>query len=323
MTTLPILNKDFVKEVWTKTEMDEKSREVMVTQIQLDEYKKCRMDDEELVSRRMKRLLNITRRLPVPNEEHYLHISDQEEEEDDDDVKIIDGVFEEAVDEFPELSANQESEVNRALKCMNASKVLVEGFRLQITSKDISTLAGLNWLNDEVINFYMSLIVERSQLDTSLPPVYAFNTFFYPKVAADGHKSVRRWTKNVDLFGHGLILVPVHLGVHWCLAVIDFYKKELQYYDSMGGDNRKCLDVLLTYLVDEMNDKKQEKFDTSGWVKILLKDIPQQMNGSDCGMFACKFAEYVTRRAKFTFNQSHMPYFRRRMIYEILTKKLM
>ena len=27
----------------------------------------------------------------------------------------------------------------------------------------------------------------------------------------------------------------------------------------------------------------------------ILQDIPQQMNGSDCGMFACKFSEYLSR----------------------------
>ena len=27
------------------------------------------------------------------------------------------------------------------------------------------------------------------------------------------------------------------------------------------------------------------------------------MNGSDCGMFACKFAEYASRRAKINFTQ--------------------
>ena len=27
------------------------------------------------------------------------------------------------------------------------------------------------------------------------------------------------------------------------------------------------------------------------------------MNGSDCGMFACKFAEYLSRRARISFTQ--------------------
>ena len=36
---------------------------------------------------------------------------------------------------------------------------------------------------------------------------------------------------------------------------------------------------------------------------FYVQDIPHQMNGSDCGMFACKFAEYVARNARITFSQ--------------------
>ena len=35
----------------------------------------------------------------------------------------------------------------------------------------------------------------------------------------------------------------------------------------------------------------------------ILQDIPQQMNGSDCGVFSCKYAEYLSRDAPFTFSQ--------------------
>jgi len=52
-----------------------------------------------------------------------------------------------------------------------------------------------------------------------MPKVYSFNTFFYPKVLSGGHQAVRRWTKQVDLFSYDYVLVPVHLGMHWCLAV--------------------------------------------------------------------------------------------------------
>ncbi|VDK47313.1 unnamed protein product [Gongylonema pulchrum] len=47
------------------------------------------------------------------------------------------------------------------------------------------------------------------------------------------------------------------------------------------------------------------------------------MNGSDCGMFACKFAEYASRRARISFSQEHMPYFRERMVYEICRQRLL
>jgi hypothetical protein len=51
--------------------------------------------------------------------------------------------------------------------------------------------------------------------------------------------------------------------------------------------------------------------------------IPQQMNGSDCGMFACTLAEYICSGADVSFTQQDMPYFRRKMAYEIYTCKLL
>ena len=62
--------------------------------------------------------------------------------------------------------------------------------------------------------------------------------------------------------------------------------------------------------------------DLSNWSQVTAKQIPQQMNGSDCGVFACKFAEYLARRAKLSFTQQNMPYFRQRMIYEIVQNTL-
>lgn len=47
--------------------------------------------------------------------------------------------------------------------------------------------------------------------------------------------------KKVDLFSHDLILLPVHLGMHWCLAVIDFKSCQFLYYDSLLGSNSVCL----------------------------------------------------------------------------------
>lgn len=72
------------------------------------------------------------------------------------------------------------------------------------------------------------------------------------------------------------------------------------------------------------------------------------MNGSDCGMFTCKYADYITKDKPITFtqvnsvlhqhttrlnnrvepdlcfySQKHMPYFRRRMVWEIVNRKLL
>lgn len=91
----------------------------------------------------------------------------------------------------------------------------------------IYLLSGLNWLNDEVINFYMNMIIERGK-NPKWPKTYAFNTFFYVKLLNTGPQSLRRWTKKVDIFSHDIICVPIHLGMHWCMAIIDFRDKSIR-----------------------------------------------------------------------------------------------
>lgn len=38
-----------------------------------------------------------------------------------------------------------------------------------------------------------------------------------------------------------LVCVPVHQEVHWVLAVIDIKRREVRYYDSLGGVDRSCM----------------------------------------------------------------------------------
>ena len=74
------------------------------------------------------------------------------------------------------------------------------------------------WSIFQIINFYMELLRDRGKKD-NFPSVHVFNTFFYPKVMSNGHQGVRRWTKQVDIFSMDYIVVPVHLGMHWCMSV--------------------------------------------------------------------------------------------------------
>lgn len=229
-----------------------------------------------------------------------------------------------ADDDFPEITEEMEKEIRGLFRGGNQDEVLSEAFRLTITRKDIQTLNNLNWLNDEIINFYMNLLMERSR-QQPLPALHAFNTFFFTKLRSGGYPAVRRWTKAVDIFSVDLLLVPIHLGLHWCLAVVDFRKKSITYYDSMGGINSEACRILLQYLKQESLDKKKKEFDTNGWTLLSKKsqEIPQQMNGSDCGMFACRYAECISKDKPINFTQQHMPYFRKRMAWEILHRKLL
>jgi len=85
----------------------------------------------------------------------------------------------------------------------------------------------------QVINFYMNLLMERNKKE-GYPAVHAFSTFFYPKLISGGYRAVTRWTKDVDLFKQDLILVPIHLRVHWTLVV-----SQTGFFLELDGEEKK------------------------------------------------------------------------------------
>lgn len=78
---------------------------------------------------------------------------------------------------------------------------------------------------------------------------------------------------------------------------------------------------LYKYKIKYKNNKFMSLF--SKIYFLLFQDIPQQMNGSDCGMFSCMFAEYISRNVPISFSQNDMPYFRRKMVLEIVEGRLL
>ncbi len=298
-----VFKEDYIEELTAKYDIRKKDRDIMILEenVRKTHAHERNADLEKTLEARIKKHLQITE-IAIPEPE----LEDSEDEEPT---------------ELPELTAEMEAEIDSILASPN-SKTLVDAHNISITRKDLDTLRGLNWLNDEIINFYLQMIVARSKEVDNWPKVYAMNTFFLPKLRNSGYATLKRWTRKVDIFSYDIVLVPVHLDVHWCLAVINLKKKGVYFYDSMGSDKMDILRSLLKYLEDEHMDKKKSPFDTSGFSMENVKDIPKQMNGSDCGMFTLKYSEYLSRNASITFTQEDMPYYRRRMVYEIVTNKI-
>ncbi|XP_064222976.1 sentrin-specific protease 2 isoform X12 [Aotus nancymaae] len=207
-------------------------------------------------------------------------------------------------DDLLELTEDMEKEISNALGHGPQDEILSSAFKLRITRGDIQTLKNYHWLNDEVINFYMNLLVERNKKQ-GYPALHVFSTFFYPKLKSGGYQAVKRWTKGVNLFEQEIILVPIHRKVHWSLVVIDLRKKCLKYLDSMGQKGHRICEILLQYLQDESKTKRNIDLNLLEWTHYSMKphEIPQQLNGSDCGMFTCKYADYISRDKPITFTQ--------------------
>ncbi|XP_078245431.1 sentrin-specific protease 2 isoform X6 [Pogona vitticeps] len=224
---------------------------------------------------------------------------------------------------LPALTEDMEREIANALSHGEDDEILTSAFKLNITRGDIQTLKNQQWLNDVVINFYMNLLVERNK-KPGFADLYAFSTFFYPKLNSAGYCAVRRWTKGVDLFQYDMILVPIHISVHWALVVIDMRRETIKYFDSMGQNGDRICMKLLQYLQEESKAKRNVGINPTSWTLYSVKphEIPQQSNGSDCGMFACKYADFISRDKPIVFTQCHMPYYRKRMVWEILHQQI-
>ncbi|XP_078737926.1 uncharacterized protein LOC144951488 isoform X3 [Lampetra fluviatilis] len=205
-----------------------------------------------------------------------------------------------------------------------------------VTRQDLNTLSGISWLNDKVIDFYMSLLSESGSSGGAVgngvaggaAPVYAFTTFFYTRLQEGGPAAVRRWTKRVDLFACRILLVPVHHGTHWCLVVIDICKKRITYFDPLGSSNNAACRNLLRYLCEESEAKRGWPLAPRDWalrgcMAPGLLALPRQSGSNDCGVFVCQFARSTALGLEPDFGQQHMAYFRWRMAWEILHARLL
>ncbi|XP_043276018.1 sentrin-specific protease-like [Venturia canescens] len=174
----------------------------------------------------------------------------------------------------------------------------------KIQAKSLKTLKDKNWLNDEVINAYFELIAKRAnQNPDKCKKVYCMNTFFFPRLQSGGYEAVRRWTKKIKIFSFDLILVPIHLGNHWCLATIDMKDSKIKYYDSLFGENIDCLTRLFDYITCKAAEEECTNWQPEMWNFVFKKKIPKQRNGYDCGVFVCLFAEHEAAEKRINFTQ--------------------
>lgn len=158
-----------------------------------------------------------------------------------------------------------------------------------------------------------------------------FNSFFIAKLlGCDGkytytYTNVKRWSKKFDVFAMDKVYMPVNISnTHWTLLVIYVQIKRIHYYDSMSGSGKRYLEAAKRWIVDEAKDKKGiNDYDVSDWVLVDREpNVPQQMNGVDCGVFTTVCADFVSDNLPLDYEQDHMPFFRRKIAADILRGSL-
>lgn len=194
-----------------------------------------------------------------------------------------------------------------------SNELIVLNYNIDITREKFFCLAPQTWLNDEIINFHMGMLIE----DINKKPInertsIVMNTFFYERLMDEKetgsftYKNVVRWTiKFENVLTKDLIVIPINQNnTHWVLVVVYPMEKRIVYYDSMyktQGIGQNYLKNVLRWLsLEAIGSKKYNKpsapgnFDQSEWSLIDgCIGVPQQGNGFDCGVYVIFFARLI------------------------------
>lgn len=184
---------------------------------------------------------------------------------------------------FLKLASHELSLVDTVLSDTVSENRVAKIDGVPLTNKLMACLGPNEWLNDEIINAYMSLLNARSRSLTAKPltseqilaksrplKCYFWNTFFYPTLTGETHSGrrdgydysrVKKWTtrKNLDIFDYDMIFFPLHIHkVHWALGCLDMKSNLVFYFDSLGNDDgHEFFTHIIQYLQDEHQDKKK------------------------------------------------------------------
>jgi sentrin-specific protease 1 len=135
------------------------------------------------------------------------------------------------------LTEDDRIELSALLSGPADQEVLIHKYNIPMTREKISCLKPKTWLNDEVINFYVEMMMQEGG------SIHSFNTFFMIKLYENENytfKNVARWTKNLDIFRQKKVFIPINLEKsHWVLVVIDITIKTIFFYDGYKGDGDK------------------------------------------------------------------------------------
>ena len=100
---------------------------------------------------------------------------------------------------------------------------------------------------------------------------------------------------------------------HWALAVVDFREQGIFYYDSLAHLNyhdQEYLTRIVTYIEKEHMTKIQQPIDTTFWRLETVQDVPRQNNGVDCGVFLCKYMDFLSTDEKLAFQHTDIQTYR-------------
>jgi Ulp1 family protease len=172
------------------------------------------------------------------------------------------------------------------------------------------------YLNDNLVNFYLD------HLQRAGSRVHVFSSYFYTRIVdlvASGQKStpefrlylwenLKRWIKNVDIWGQDILLIPIHGSLHWSVVAV-FHPGSLLLVNVDGRipcllhlDSGKCFRLhrsatlfnhirIFLRACLEQKDETLPFADSAKSMQGLSPPVPAQPNETDCGIHMLEWIE--------------------------------
>ncbi len=246
-----------------------------------------------------------------------------------------------------ELTPDQESRIKSVFDIKKSEHIIRTCGTTVVRVKDLITLRGLIWVNDEIMNMYMCLLQQNS-LKGNGKKVFFHNSFLWSKFKAKGYESIRRWTmKHIlekkgyyneqSIFDFELMLIPVNKrNMHWYFVGADFVNHKFIYGNSLSPRGRKGrlgkgLKQICNDLREYIDYEYQEKIKCNktiydlNWNQWSHEEhpFPQQTGGTECGVFTMKGVSWKAAGLTVDFKAEDMPLFRKQLQIEIITGQIL
>lgn len=195
------------------------------------------------------------------------------------------------------LDDNDDTPGKKKTKFAESNKELCTFQRETITEHDYKTLADEEFLNDNIINFYLTWLVQTKLNAQYQEMVHIYSSHFYTRLRAKPKKSdkktkaemayekVKGWTKKINIFDKRMLVFPICEESHWYLVIVcnpghvlsqsrekDFetkrsyqqkygqtkgYNPFIMVLDSLGGNHSSAISKIRQYLSFEHLEKRK------------------------------------------------------------------
>ena len=198
---------------------------------------------------------------------------------------------------------------------------------MKVTFGDVETLEPGRYLNDRIIDFYLSYLHHEVLSVEDQEGVHLFPTTFYTRLTSKNgqgsvkmtaaqkrYSNVARWTKNVNIFEKRLLVFPICQHQHWFTIVVvlpslvtkpreenENGEPLLIVLDSLDRQQATAERFIREYLAEEWQVRfscktgKTFKF-TAEEIKAVRPEKPNQPNSHDCGVYLLQYLEKMFKR---------------------------